>query len=282
MSIRASSTVLAAFVAAIISGSASAEGLARITEDGVLSIGVRADAEPLSYMKDGVPHGYSVDVCKRVAALVAKQIGAPAPTLDFVEVTPENRFDMVAGGSVDMLCGATSVTLERRAAVDFSIPIYIDGASVMMRRGEGSGLAGLVGKRIGVRGGTTTEQGLRDTLRSQGIEAEVATVADHRAGRAALLAGEIDAYFADQSILVFLAGEAEQRDAFALAENVLSVEPQAIAIERGDSAFRLEIDRALSRMYRTGEIAEIFASAFAPAEMGRAMKALVLTAPIPE
>ena len=38
----------------------------------------------------------------------------------------------------------------------------------------------------------------------------------------------------------------------------LSYEPLAFALPRDDSAFRLEVDRALSRIYASGEIERIF------------------------
>jgi hypothetical protein len=38
----------------------------------------------------------------------------------------------------------------------------------------------------------------------------------------------------------------------------LSLEPYALALARGDSDFRLAVDRALSQIYRSGEIATVF------------------------
>ncbi len=39
----------------------------------------------------------------------------------------------------------------------------------------------------------------------------------------------------------------------------LSYEPLAFAVPRGDSAFRLEVNRALTQVYVSGEIERIFA-----------------------
>jgi polar amino acid transport system substrate-binding protein/glutamate/aspartate transport system substrate-binding protein len=47
-----------------------------------------------------------------------------------------------------------------------------------------------------------------------------------------------------------------------LAESYLSVEPYALALPRGDEEFRLAVDRALSHIYRGGEIAGIFKRTF--------------------
>ena len=260
----------------------SAATLERIAETGVLRVGVRADAPPLSYLRDGAPSGYSVAVCDRLAERLAEQMARPPLIVEPVVVTTEDRFTALAEGRIDILCGAASMTLARRAEVDFSIPVYIDGASVLMRSGETVDFSALANRRIGVRAGTTTERNLIATLDATNMVADVVTVAEHAEGVARLLGRDVDAYFADQSILLFLMVGSGRAEDLTLARNVLTIEPQALALPLGDAAFRLEVDRALSRMYRAGEIAALFDENFAPATMGDAMKALTLIAPIPE
>ena len=260
----------------------SAATLERIAETGVLRVGVRADAPPLSYLRDGAPSGYSVALCDRLAERLAEQMARPPLIVEPVVVTTEDRFTALAEGRIDILCGAASMTLARRAEVDFSIPVYIDGASVLMRSGETVDFSALANRRIGVRAGTTTERNLIATLDATNMVADVVTVAEHAEGVARLLGRDVDAYFADQSILLFLMVGSGRAEELTLARNVLTIEPQALALPLGDAAFRLEVDRALSRMYRAGEIAALFDENFAPATMGDAMKALTLIAPIPE
>ena len=268
------------FAAQAVTGAAAT--LERIAESGVLRIGVRADAPPLSYQHEGVATGYAVGVCDRLAERLAEQIGHAPLAIDHIVVSTEDRFAALKDGRIDILCGATSMTLSRRAEVDFSIPIYIDGASVLMRSGETVDFSALANRRIGVRAGTTTERNLIATLDATQMVADVVTVAEHAEGVARLLGRDVDAYFADQSILLFLMVSSGRAEELTLARNVLTIEPQALALPAGDGAFRLEVDRALSRMYRAGEITALFKENFAPAVMGDAMKALTLIAPIPE
>lgn len=263
-------------------GAARADVLERMRETGALRIGVRADAPPLSFLREGVAGGYTVELCEGVARRIGERLGLGSVIVQHVPVTAENRFAAVAEGQIDLLCGAASVTLGRREIVDFSIPVYVDGASVLMRRGETADFAMLAGRRIGVRAGTTTERSLAATLERAQMVADVVAVEEHQQGLARLLGRDIDAYFADQSILLFLIAESGRAEELALANNVLTVEPQALALPLGDDAFRLEVDRALSAMYRSGELARIFEEAFAPAVMGDAMRALTLIAPLQE
>ena len=61
-----------------------------------------------------------------------------------------------------------------------------------------------------------------------------------------------------------------------LAENYLSIEPYALALPRGDGDFRLAVDRALSHIYRSGEIAAIFKRTFGDAKPGQTLQTLYL------
>src|SRR5262245_63841286 len=50
-------------------GSAPKDALSRITQTQTLTLGYREDSKPFSFKgDDGNPAGYSVDLCKRVAA----------------------------------------------------------------------------------------------------------------------------------------------------------------------------------------------------------------------
>ena len=120
----------------------------------------------------------------------------------------------------------------------------------------------LSGKKIGVLAGTTTEKSLRDTLASAGLVAEITPAKTHQEGLAMLDKGEIVAYFADRAILAYLASKSADPSKLRLANNYFSLEPYALALPHGDEDFRLAVDRALSHIYRSGEIAIVFAHTF--------------------
>jgi polar amino acid transport system substrate-binding protein/glutamate/aspartate transport system substrate-binding protein len=76
--------------------------------------------------------------------------------------------------------------------------------------------------------------------------------------------GEIAAYFADRATLTFLLRKEKEASRLLMADAYLSVEPIALALRLGDSAFRLQVDTALSTIYRRGEIMQVFRNAFGP------------------
>lgn len=261
---------------------AAADALDRIRETGAIRLAVREDAAPMSYLRDGDPAGYSVDVCARMVERLADQLGVGALTVEHVVVDARDRFDAVADGAADVLCGAATVTLDRREGVDFSIPVFVDGAAVLTLEGGPADFAALHMRRVGVRADTTTARSLRATLEQVGVEAAVVEVEHHADGLDDLVEGVFDAYFADQSILMMLAGSGAEGLSFVVSNPPLSVEPQALAMARGETRLRLEVDRAISRMWRAGEFGPIFERAFAPFPPGDLLEALAILAPIPE
>ncbi len=46
------------------------------------------------------------------------------------------RIDDVAERKVDAECGTTTITLSRMETVDFSVPIFVDGGSALVRGGD--------------------------------------------------------------------------------------------------------------------------------------------------
>ncbi len=57
------------------------------------------------------------------------------------------------------------------------------------------------------------------------------------------------------------------------------MEKHGLALPRGDTDFRLAVDRAVSELYHSGKIVEFFKTAFPGATPGLALQALFLLGP---
>jgi ABC-type amino acid transport substrate-binding protein len=144
-------------------------------------------------------------------------------------------------------------------AVDFSALIFVDaGGFLVAANGSSQNLADFGGKRIGVIGGTTTESRLERMLKERAIDARVTRLKDGTEGVAMLESGSLDAFAGDKIKLVGLATQARDPGKLALLNEDLSYEPLAFALPRGDSAFRLEVNKALTQIYASQEIDAIF------------------------
>jgi ABC-type amino acid transport substrate-binding protein len=263
---------------------ASSGTLGRIREQKAIRIAYREDAPPFSYKDSaGEPAGFMVDICKAVAANLTKQLNLSSLSVAYVSVTAPDRFEAIEQHKADLLCEPTSDTLSRHEVVDFSIATFVDGASLMIRPDGPRSLQELAGRKIGVLAGTTTEQELRNSLADAGLTAEVIPAKTHTEGLAMLDDARISAYFADRSILASLINTSKDSEKLTLADVYLTIEPYALALPRGDEAFRLEVDRALSHIYRSGQLVPIFARTFGTSfQPGPILQTLYLVSALPE
>ena len=268
--------IMAVLVGTTVQAQTLTGTLKKVNDSGTLTIGYRENALPFSFTgSDGKPSGYSIDLCKEIAIAVQQELKLANLTVNWVPVTPDNRIDAVANGTVDIECGSTTASLSRQEKVDFTLMTFVDGASLLIA--EGSGLKtinDLTGKRIGVVPGTTTEKAVADFLRTTSISATVVPVKDHDEGLAALQTSKIEAYASDRTILIGLVLQAKGTARYALVADDLSYEPYGFMVRRDDSAFRFLANRTLARVYRSGAIGAIYAKWFG--SLGRPTPALVL------
>lgn len=239
----------------------AAEGtLDKIEKSGEFVIGYRADASPLSYENaDGLPSGYSVDICRRIAAAVNAHFPDKEIKTRFKRISADERLSAVIDGEIDIECGSTTITLSRKQQVDFSLPTFVTGGSVLTLAAAGiRGMPDLAGKKIGVAKGTTTVDELRTHLAEQLIDAEVVIVDNRDAGKRLLDRGEIDALASDQIVLIGQIIESIDPQRYALDNEIFSYEPYGLVLRRNDADFRLVVNQAIARLYRSGAYADIF------------------------
>jgi glutamate/aspartate transport system substrate-binding protein len=246
--------------AAAVAAAGPSHTLDRIRADGVIHLGYRTGAAPFSFKeRDGKVRGYSVELCTRIAAAIQKQLGLAALKVEWTALEAGTRLDAVAKGKVDIECGTTTVTLARYERVDFSLPIFVDGGSVLtLADAKLNAFADLTGKRVAVIPGTTTETGLKREFAAVGARTELVPVADGAAGMALLLAGKVDGYAGDRIVLVSLRAGSVEPAKLSLLERDFSFEPYALVVPRDDPDFRLAVNRSLVEIYRSGDIDDIF------------------------
>lgn len=247
----------------LLAAEAGAATLDRVKETGTLTLGYRTDAVPFSFENQiGEPAGYSVALCKVVAAEVKSELKLDKLEVRYVQVSGEDRFDALRDGKIDLLCGATTQTLGRRELVDFSLPTFATGSTLLYRQDGPQSFDDLANQKIGVRAGTTTEAGLKQALADKQFQAELVAVESHEQGVADLAAGKLAAYFGDGAILLYQWRQSPDRDKLMISDQYFSNEPYALALPKDDGAFRLTVDRALADLYRSGGIIDLFGATF--------------------
>ncbi len=234
--------------------------LGRIKAAKAINVAYSPESLPFSFKgPNNEPAGYSIDLCRRVIAQIGRAVGEPGLKVNWLPAPTPDRLKMVASGKADLECANTTQTLGRLAEVDFSGLIFLDAGGFLVRSdSSASKLADLNGKKIAVLRGTTTETRLRAALQRQLVNATVVPIGDAVEGITLVESGGADAYAGDKVKLVGLVAQAKDPSKFRMPVEDLSFEPYAMALPRNDSALRLEVNRALTQVYVSGEIGRIF------------------------
>ena len=275
-----------AIVAAVLPPLAQAAGpagtLERVRQTGKLTLGYRADARPFSYRDEsGNPAGYSVALCQRIAEEVRAELGLSALAVEWMPVTPDDRFRALQEGKIHLLCGAASASLSRMKDASFSIAIFPGGIGALLRADAAPALRDVLsrkppsgpywrahparileGKTFSVVGGTTSERWLAGRLDTFQLTAKVVPVDGYEAGIRRVLDRSSDVFFGERAILLDIAKRGPSTRDLAVLDRPFTYEPIALAFARGDEDFRLVVDRTLSRLFGSKEFGDLYAKWF--------------------
>ena len=245
---------------------AASPTLDRIRDSGTITFAYRDHAAPFSYAdREGHVRGYSTDLCVAVAASIQQALKLPSLKIVWQPVDAANRLEVVQSGRVDAECGTTTITLSRMKDVDFSLPIFVDGGSVLVRaKSKIHKLADLRGRKIAVIAGTTTEQALVAAFGVIDAQATLVPVTDAVEGATLLTKGKVDGYAGDRIVLETLKLRAPAPRDLNVLSSDFSNEPYGIVVRRDDPDFRLAVNRALVDLYKRGGIDPIFQRWLAP------------------
>jgi glutamate/aspartate transport system substrate-binding protein len=99
-------------------------------------------------------------------------------------------------------------------------------------------------------------------LKAKVVTATVVAVKTRDEGLEQLEAGAIDAFASDSVLLVGLSSKAKDPKSLALLADLLSYEPYAIVLPRGDWAMRQAVDSALAQIFKSSALPEVYARWF--------------------
>ena len=210
---------------------------------------------PMESLQGGKAVGADVDI----ANALAKLQGANAQ----IKVT---GFDVIIQALLHKKCDAIISSMTDTAArakqVDFADYVTV-GMSLMVKKGNPSkitNLNSLSGKSVAVEAATTekdTLDALNKTLSKQGKPSVTIKIypADTNAA-AALLAGKVDAYFADATPVLYYIKQSGGK--FQTAGGQIQAAPEGIATRKGDP-LGAKIASAIQALYHSGQMKTILA-----------------------
>ncbi|MDR0776775.1 MAG: amino acid ABC transporter substrate-binding protein [Azonexus sp.] len=224
--------------------------LERIRQTGTLVLAYRENAVPFSYLHQGQPVGFGVDIAKAVADDLREHLGLPQLHIRWNAVTLSTRIPLMTTNTVDMECATTTHTRSRARQVSFSHTFYVAEEGVATRTPDAP--ASQTGKTAVVESTVTASR-----LRAAGKD--VLSVRSNRNGMLALLHGEADAFVAAMPLLAserLQLGEAGRTIALSASGGAVP-DAYACMLPLGDTAFITQVNKTLERLMRDGEMARL-------------------------
>jgi glutamate/aspartate transport system substrate-binding protein len=234
--------------------------LAKARNSGVVTLGYREASFPLSYVDaDRHPLGYSLDLCRSIVEAMARVIDVPQLHTEFVMVTPETRIPELLSGRVDLDCGSTTETVERKKQVAFSPTMFVTGTKLLVKRNSGiKSIAQLKGKTIVATAGTTNQQAIEAINGKQKLGINLVTAPDHEQSYGMVVDGKADAFASDEVLLYgLIARHAAQRE-FIVVGDYLSYDPYGIMFRRDDPQLNELVQGTFRQLADSGDLSEIY------------------------
>ena len=233
--------------------------LKRVQDTGAIRIGYRQNSIPFAFLDPkGKPVGYALDLCDAIVDEVSMELGKEVRT-DYRPVTPENRFDLVIADEIDLECGSSTNTIERRKRVAFSPTTFVTGTKLLVRKDSGVRfLRDLKGRTVVVTRGTVQDTAIRAINERQKLGLNVVTGGDHKESFQMFESGAADAWANDDILLYGMLAETRTSPKYRVVGDFLTYDPYALMFRKDDPEFAEIVDRAFGKLAGSREIVYIY------------------------
>ena len=238
--------------------------LKKIRDNGSITLGIRESSYPLSYLDEKQqPIGYHIDICNRIVDAVKLRLKLPALKVQHQAVTSQNRIPLVANGTVDLECGSTTNNEARQKQVAFAPTTFVTNVRMAVKKSSGiKSLDQLDRKPVATTTGTTSVQLMRAHEKGKGVDFKEVYGKDHADSFLMLETDRAVAFVMDDNLLAGLIATSKAPNNYAIVGEVLSVEPIAIMLRRGDPEFKKLVDDTVKSLMKSGEINKLYARWF--------------------
>jgi ABC-type amino acid transport substrate-binding protein len=233
--------------------------LKKINDSGEVRLGYRENSPPFAFLDEQrKPVGYALDLCEIVVEEIAAELGKDI-RVTRRPVTPENRFDLVNSGDVDLECGSTTNNVDRRKTMAFSPTMFVTGTKLLVRRGSGIlNFRDLAGKTVVLTRGTVHETAVPRLAQRQNIPIKFVFAGDHGESFQLLATGKADAFANDDVQLYGMVAEKKAAADFRVVGDFLTYADYALMYRKGDPEFAEVVERAFQKLAGSREIVAIY------------------------
>ena len=234
--------------------------LKKVKDSGSITIGHRESSVPFSYYDDKQQViGYAMDLCRKIADAVKKELKLDKLEVKLNPVTSATRIPLMANGTVDLECGSTTNNLERQQQVSFTITHFVTANRFVSKKAAKlNTVDDLKGKTITSTSGTTNIKQITEIGAQKNLGINILPAKDHAEAFLMVETGRAAAFVMDDILLYSLVAGSKSPGDYTVSKDALSVEPYGIMLRRDDAAFKKVVDNAMVQTYKSGAINAIY------------------------
>ncbi|QIL70880.1 transporter substrate-binding domain-containing protein [Diaphorobacter sp. HDW4B] len=238
---------------------AHADTLAKVRENGYITLAYRESSVPFSYLDAGKRVGMTVEMSEAIADAVKKAVGKPNLEVKWQAVTSQNRIPLLSNGTIDLECGSTTNNSVRGKEVDFAINHFYTGTRLLVKKNSGvKNYADLKGKTVAITSGTTNLQVMRKYNADKGLDLNIIMPKDHSDGFLQVQQDRAVAFGMDDVLLFGLMANTKNPGDYEVVADALQVEPYACMLRKNDPEFKKLVDGVIGGMMKSGAFTKLY------------------------
>jgi glutamate/aspartate transport system substrate-binding protein len=258
------SLVLAIAVAVPAHGQSPGGTLAKIKESGEIRLGHRDVSVPFSYLDDNQkPVGFAMDLCARIVDAVKSELKLASIQTKLQPIQLSTQIPLIQNGTIDIVCGPATNTLERQKVVAFSNTIFVSSIRAVVKKDAAiKAFEDLNGKPVSLTSGSTSIALLTARGQEKNFQTKNILSGDHAGSFLALTTGRSEAFIMDDILLASLIANSPDPDNWRIIDDSLRTEPYGLIIRRDDPEFKNLIDKTLVGMMKSNQFGDLYAKWF--------------------
>ena len=230
--------------------------LSKIKETGTITLGYRDSSIPFSYLDDNQrPIGFAMDICYKIVDAVTKELKLDKLSIELIPVTSSTRIPLLANGTIDLECGATTNNPERLKQVAFANTHFLTATRFVSKKSSQlNSIDDLRGKSVTATSGTTNIRQLTETNAARNLGINIVPAKDHAEAFLMVETDRVVAFVMDDILLAAFVTGSKDPDAYVISADAFSKpEPCGIMLRKDDPAFKKLVDEATATLYQSPE-----------------------------
>lgn len=238
---------------------AASPTLKKIRDTGVIKIGYRQVA-PISYDVSGKAAGLAVEICSEATEEIKNFLDMKAIKVEYYQITSVQRMPFLQEGQIDLECGLTTNTAERRNTTAFSVPYFVTGTKMLVQKANSAkfrSVNDLAGSQVATVKSTTAVKTIEKLNKQRLLNIKNVQFENYETAIESVIKGQTKAMILDEIILEDLKNKSSNPSALATTGDFISMEPLAVMMRKEKPLTDL-VNKRIVELMQSGKFETIY------------------------